>query len=982
MTQGKASQIKTRSGLCMAWMIVFWGWAIGLQAQGWEVSFGGNNEDLGQKVIQTVDEGYAILALSESYGDDNDLDIYVIRTDVDGKLIWANVFDEGIREGGFDLLEMPNGDLVIAGYIEPDIFQPEHVYLLKIDKRGRKLWSKTYETSVKARGTGLVQTNDGGFLIVGQTLNPLNNKDDILAIKTDGNGEELWRETYGTTKEDRAAGVIATTDGFIFAANIKTETGQNDIALYKINADGGLIWTKVYDSGLDEQALELIPTKDGNMVLTGYHDNFREGLVAKANLQGDTLWWKTIDPTPGDDFFESIIELDNGDLVAVGLTLPNPQNTNILLAKMDFKGNPIWVRSLGAEDKTDIGVDLAPTVDGGFVITGNNAKGLLIPINDITLLKVDELGNYNSNKISGKVYRSDDGCNPYNPNTDQLLPRWTVKAVSDDRTYYGVTNELGEYEMLVDTGLYTVTLQKESDNWDLCNPIAITVDFNEFYDTTVYDFPVKVLYDCPLLTVDVSTLGLVYCSDATYTVKYYNDGPGAATDAKVVLKLDEELGFLNASLPYTVQGDSVIVNIGDVASTKSGQFTFTAAVACNDVIVAQAAWVNATIYPNASCIPPDPNWDMSSIQVSGICENDSLKFKVKNIGTAPTTKALNYVVVEDVIVFREGTIDIDLEPQEAVELEAFEPNSDGSTYRLIAEQSEGHPGANFPTIAIEGCTQVGQSNYVTGKVTQFPENDSDPYVSIDVQEIKVQDGESTFMRGHPKGYNDHVIVPNTDIEYTIVFANTVENDTIDRVVIRDTLPLYLDPASVIIGAASHPYDFEINQNGVLKITFDQIQLQAGGSAEEASSRGFVQFKISQKPNNPVGTIINNSAAVYFDYYPPVKTNTISHEVGCEDFLEGGCILLVGLNGGPNIPQGVTIKVAPNPFLESATVEIEGIMIDELDWLVYDSMGRKVRSERHKGNRFQFYRQNLPAGFYTFQAASHGQLVAAGKMIVR
>ncbi len=983
MTQLKASPIKAISGLRWAWIVVFWSWSLGLQAQGWEISFGGNKEDFGQKVIQTIDEGYAILAVAESYSDDNDPDIYVIRTDVDGKLIWANVFDEGIRELGFDLLEMPDGDLVIVGYIEPDLFQPEHVYLLRIDKRGRKKWSRTYEAVTNERGIALTATSDGGFLIIGQTLNPLNGKDDILALKVDADGLEEWREIYGTTKEDKAVGVIPTPDGYIFAANVKGNEGpQNDIAIYKITKQGNLSWTKVYDSGVDEQATSVIATRDGNLVLAGYFDNFREGLVVKANMQGDTLWWRTFNPTPEDDYFEGILELENGNLVAVGLTLPTAGNVNILLVKLDSKGNPLWSRSLGANDKNDIGYDVAPTVDGGFVITGNNAKSDLLFITDITLLKVDGEGNYESNRISGKVYRSDDGCNPYNPETDKLLPRWVVKAQSADRTYYSVTNEAGEYDMTVDTGIYTVTLLKEiNPNWDICNPIAITVDFNEFYDTTVYDFPVEAAYDCPLLNVKVSSSGLTYCNNATYSVNYCNDGPATAANSKVVLKLDQELTFLSASLPYEIEGDSIIVATGDIGSTDCGQFTFDVAVACDGIIEAQAAWVNATIYPNASCIPTDPNWDMSSIQVSGVCENDSLKFRIKNIGTNPTSQPLNYVVVEDVIVFKEGIIDTELQPQETIEVAAFEANEEGATYRLIAEQTPGHPGQSLPTVAVEGCPQAGLSSYTTGLVTQFPENDSDPYVAINVQEVKTQDDGATFMRGHPKGYNDRIIVPNTEIEYTIVFANTVENDTIDRVVIRDTLPLYLDPASVILGAASHPYDFEINRNGVLKITFDQIQLQAGGSAEEASSRGFVQFRISQKPNNPVGTVIENSAAVYFDYQAPVKTNTISHEVGCEDFFEG-CILLVGIDGGPNIPQGVKIKVAPNPFFESATVEIEGIMLNEIDWLVYDSMGRLVRSERHKGNRFEFYRQNLPAGFYTFQAASNGQLVAAGKMIVR
>ena len=61
------------------------------------------------------------------------------------------------------------------------------------------------------------------------------------------------------------------------------------------------------------------------------------------------------------------------------------------------------------------------------------------------------------------------------------------------------------------------------------------------------------------------------------------------------------------------------------------------------------------------------------------------------------------------------------------------PNEMGSTYRAVVEQVQGHPGNNFPTVAIEGCTLDGQGSYTTGQVTQFPENDQDASIDIDVQ---------------------------------------------------------------------------------------------------------------------------------------------------------------------------------------------------------------------------------------------------------
>ena len=106
------------------------------KAQGWQVSFGGNGEDQGQALIQTVDHGFVMVGFSESYGADNDLDVFVVRTDVDGKLVWANVYDEGFIEHGYDLLETADNGLLIVG----DIFNSgqefpgnANVYLLRLD---------------------------------------------------------------------------------------------------------------------------------------------------------------------------------------------------------------------------------------------------------------------------------------------------------------------------------------------------------------------------------------------------------------------------------------------------------------------------------------------------------------------------------------------------------------------------------------------------------------------------------------------------------------------------------------------------------------------------------------------------------------------------------------------------------------------------------------------------------------------------------
>lgn len=109
----------------------------------------------------------------------------------------------------------------------------------------------------------------------------------------------------------------------------------------------------------------------------------------------------------------------------------------------------------------------------------------------------------------------------------------------------------------------------------------------------------------------------------------------------------------------------------------------------------------------------------------------------------------------------------------------------------------------------------------------------------------------------------------TDLYYTIRFQNT-GNYPADFVTILDTLPDELNISTLKILAASHPFRCQINNGRVLEFKFDPIFLP-DSTSNEVRSHGFVQFSIRAKDDLPLGKIIPNRAAIYFDYNPPVLT---------------------------------------------------------------------------------------------------------------
>jgi len=948
-------------------------------AQGWELTFGDNNEDQGQAIIQTSDHGYLMVGFSESFGSDNDLDIYVIRTDVDGTEIWSNVYDEGLIEHAYEVIETEDKGFLIIGDIDYGFGQPTDVYLLKIGKKGEFEWSRTYgNPNVREQGNDIVKAVGDGYAIIGLTRETSGGDNDIQLIRIDNAGNVLWTKNYGTESDNRGNALVALPDGgFAFVGTTKDEDGfDNDMIIYRVDADGEMIWAKTFGSpNFDESANDILLTNNGNtLVLVGHVQSEGLGYLRRYDLDGNLLGFASVNLGAVSNSFNSAVELEDGSIVATGFTLPNNADVNVLIAKINTADEVVWARQIGAVDKTDTGESIAATADGGFVITGHNAQTLLF-INDVTLIKVDALGNLLTNTIQGRVYRSNDGCDEFEPG-DTPLPRWKVTASSGNKTYITLTDEAGFYNILADTGTYTVSLLPLNPYWSICNPTGFQVDLTGGYNDTIFNFPVTAEIGCIALDANIAADFLAVCEEVGYTVSYVNEGTLTASGAYVEVELDEELTYLSSTIPPSnINGNVYTFQLGDVTSTGAGDFRIITELACDGIAQGQAVLAKAHIYPDTLCLEPDPDWDMSSLVVEGICENDSIKFLIRNVGTGNMIEPKSSFVVEDDVIMLTEEIQLPATHEVLIPI-PLEGNNEGSTYRLIVQQSSGHPGMSFPTVAVEGCAQ---GDYTTGFVTDFPEDDGDPFIGINVQEVSGSEL-PIALRGHPTGYQDSILARNTDITYTISFRND-GTDTVSRVVIRDTLPTNLDFTSLTFGPSSHPYNAQLYGNGILKITFEEIQLQPNGSAQEAQTRGFVSFRIAQKPDLPLESIIDNRAAVYFDYVEPVITNTVHHVIGCSDLFQPGCIT-VSNDPTPEL-TGLKITVHPNPFATVATIKIEGPATGKtLNFEVYDITGKLVRSNRFIENHFDFHRGGLAPGMYFYRVQSEGFVLGSGKILVQ
>lgn len=192
------------------------------------------------------------------------------------------------------------------------------------------------------------------------------------------------------------------------------------------------------------------------------------------------------------------------------------------------------------------------------------------------------------------------------------------------------------------------------------------------------------------------------------------------------------------------------------------------------------------------------------------------------------------------------------------------------------------------------------------------------------------------------------VIYTTDevLEYTIRFQNTGTAPA-HFVVIRDTLDVNLLPKTIREIDSKHQADVTLEDGNILVFTFNNINLPDSGMDFEASM-GFVHFKINRVAGLPVGTKIENTAAIYFDYNAPVITNTpisiIDEHTSVIDIdnaafnvetmpnpFERGIALKYTLEERSDVTISVMNSVGQCVYTYVSGVEqIEGVYVEQLD----------------------------------------------------
>lgn len=323
----------------------------------WDKKIGGSGDDVATALLIDANGDLLVLASSTSSGSflpgaKGYQDIVLMKYNTDG-------FQLSIHNYGGSFIDIPSsfiinqaGNLVISGSsrsINGDLTNNNGQYdmwMFELDQNNTIIWEKSFGGNDEDINTKLTQLGNGEYLLVGQStsydgafadnLGDL----DVLAIKTDVNGNQIWQKSFGGAYSDEAADVLEISSGHIVIASstfsasydVSKNYGGSDIWVFEINGDGDMIWEQSYGSIGNETAAALMPSANGFLLL-GTSNSVT--LDNSQNHGAQDLWLYEIDAdskevigqalygSSGFDSGKAMLQQKDGSIILGGSTTSN-----------------------------------------------------------------------------------------------------------------------------------------------------------------------------------------------------------------------------------------------------------------------------------------------------------------------------------------------------------------------------------------------------------------------------------------------------------------------------------------------------------------------------------------------------------------------------------------------------------------------------------------------------------------------------------
>ena len=350
---------------------------------------------LNQSVIQLLDSSFIFAGDLWSIGGSRSVSLSDYNKQ--GNYIDNDTFNfyPTMSSGGI-ILQRPTDYVVanIINYLPPFDSELHNIELTCFSYAGTELWAHEYGGTYQETHSDLIETSDGGLMIVG-TTDSYGVNGDFYIIKTDVDGNLEWDQNYGTNNTDIAYSIIETQGGYIVAGSTHIAGFNWDIYMIKIDLGGNIVWEKTFGGGDEDYGGIIMALQDESFLI---HWNVSAGGNTVAYLQkldgnGDEVWTQAF-PYLNYSAFNYARPLENQDAtIMVSCSAVNSfGKVTHQFIKLDPFGDTIWTREyFTMEDYNQYIYDAESTLDGGYIMCGSARDSNLVQC--AWIIKTDCNGN-------------------------------------------------------------------------------------------------------------------------------------------------------------------------------------------------------------------------------------------------------------------------------------------------------------------------------------------------------------------------------------------------------------------------------------------------------------------------------------------------------------------------------------------------------------------------------------------------------------
>ncbi len=269
----------------------------------WTKCYGGSKHDYGYDIKLANDGGFIITGQTNSYSSDiKDYDLYLLKTDSNGKLEWTKTYGDatiskGASDGGSAIYNTTDGYLIMGTNLTQGSGGAERrfPYLLKTDNNGNAFSAFAFKpeaTTITSFGSDVKMTPDGGYIIAARGQNSGSGDFFSCLIKLKSDFSTEWTKKYSDGTFAGTYGVTLCNDGGYAIMGYTKKWGHpsnsnNDIFIIKTKKDGSVKWAKSY-GGVEDEHIATSGIKSKVNIFQTADKGYATAMV--SNSWGDTKY--------------------------------------------------------------------------------------------------------------------------------------------------------------------------------------------------------------------------------------------------------------------------------------------------------------------------------------------------------------------------------------------------------------------------------------------------------------------------------------------------------------------------------------------------------------------------------------------------------------------------------------------------------------------------------------------------------------------